>query len=36
MIHDIEDGRRPMSWDNLAELGALNAREWPDAGRGSG
>jgi hypothetical protein len=23
MIHDIEDGRRQMSWDNLDELDAL-------------
>jgi hypothetical protein len=26
MIHAIEDGRRPLSWANLQEIGAL-ARE---------
>lgn len=31
LIHDLEDGRRTMGWDNLAELAALNAREYPDA-----
>ncbi|HEU5298750.1 MAG TPA: 2-dehydropantoate 2-reductase [bacterium] len=31
LIHDIEQGRRQMSWDNLADLSALNAREYPDS-----
>jgi 2-dehydropantoate 2-reductase len=25
LIHDIEDGRRPMAWENLDELVALHA-----------
>jgi 2-dehydropantoate 2-reductase len=34
LIHDIEDSRRPMSWDNLAELLALSTREYPRAAEG--
>jgi len=30
LIHELEEGRRRMSWDNLADLAALNAREYPD------
>lgn len=29
LIHDLEEGRRQMSWDNLAELIALNLRVYP-------
>lgn len=29
LIHDLEEGRRQMSWDNLAELIALNLRAYP-------
>ncbi|TMJ07820.1 MAG: ketopantoate reductase family protein, partial [Bacillati bacterium ANGP1] len=29
LIHDIEDGRRAMSWQNLEELAALNHAEYP-------
>ncbi len=30
LIHDIEDGRRAMSWQNLEELAALNQRAYPE------
>lgn len=30
LIHGLEEGRRRMSWDNLAELSELNEREYPD------
>jgi len=36
LIHDLEDGRRLMSWDNLAVLRDLNVREYPDAGMPAG
>ena len=26
MIHEIEDGTRPLAWENLDELGAASAR----------
>ncbi len=29
LIHDLEEGRRQMNWDNLAELIALNLRVYP-------
>jgi hypothetical protein len=29
MIHDLEDGRRAMSWDNLDELDALRRATYP-------
>jgi 2-dehydropantoate 2-reductase len=30
MIHDLEEGRRQMKWDNLAELTSLNHSAYPD------
>ncbi len=30
LIHDLEAGRRQMSWDNLADLSAVNLRVYPD------
>jgi hypothetical protein len=27
LIHDIEDGRKPLSWDTLAELTRILPRE---------
>lgn len=30
LIHDIEQERRAMSWDNLADLSAVSARAYPD------
>jgi 2-dehydropantoate 2-reductase len=33
LIHDLEDGRRAMSWANLAELRALNERTYADEAR---
>ena len=27
LIHDIEDGRRPLSWDTLAELAQMLPKE---------
>jgi 2-dehydropantoate 2-reductase len=35
LIHDIEDGRGAMSWANLEELGALNARVYPTLSQAS-
>ncbi len=33
LIHDLEEGRRAMRWDNLGELIALNSRVYPDEAR---
>jgi 2-dehydropantoate 2-reductase len=30
IIHDLEEGRRQMSWDNLTELTSLNQSVYPD------
>lgn len=30
LVHDLEEGRRSMSWDNLAELEALNRTAYPE------
>jgi len=32
LIHDLEEGRRQMSWDNLDELSAINRRAYPKDG----
>ncbi|MDQ7844253.1 MAG: 2-dehydropantoate 2-reductase [Armatimonadota bacterium] len=31
LIHDLEAGRRTMSWDNLAVLAAISAAEYPES-----
>ena len=30
IVHDLEDGRRAMSWQNLEELDAVNRRVYPE------
>lgn len=33
LIHDLEESRRTMSWENLKEMIALNSRVYPDEAR---